>query len=119
MLVALNFISSLPPLAKFPSSQTVCRLQKRSTLLTFHPLYYFKTLNILSTLDYKIHIQWVKAHANTYGNEIADSLAKTGSLSGLITFSKIYLSYFHQFFNYEGINHFVLLYHNFLIEKGY
>ena len=72
----------------------------------------YKTLTILSTLDYKIYIQWMKAHTNIHGNEIADSLAKKGALSGINTFSKIPISYFHQFFNDEGLNHFALLYHN-------
>ena len=29
--------------------------------------------------DYQINIQWIKAHVNNKGNEIADQLAKTGT----------------------------------------
>ena len=39
------------------------------------------TIEVLNALgsDYKITIQWIKAHVNNKGNEMADQVAKTGS----------------------------------------
>ena len=38
-----------------------------------------KEVKILKTLKWKIGLEWIKAHAGTYGNELADTLAKEGA----------------------------------------
>ena len=122
MLGALNFISSLPPSSKisiFTDSMSLAKAVNSSNLSSSLQLQIYKTLTILSTLDYKIHVECVKAHANTYGNEIADSLAKTGALSGVITFSKTPSLTFINFSTTKVLTTLFYFITILLIEKGY
>jgi ribonuclease HI len=113
LLEALKYVNCLPPsniITFFTDSMSLANSVNNSDISSLLLLQIYNLIKSLSA-NYKIYIQWVKSHINIYGNEMADSLAKTGSLSQTQKFCKTPLTHFYQLFQREGIEYFTAIYH--------